>query len=92
MGDGAVMSRVKVELTPETEAVKVVVTNDEWIDRNTSCVRMRTIRKSETFASAAVVLYSLIMPAEVVSPSCALGPSTSRITIARSRRACAPLP
>jgi uncharacterized protein YndB with AHSA1/START domain len=30
MGDGAVMSRVKVELTPETEAVKVVVTNDEW--------------------------------------------------------------
>jgi uncharacterized protein YndB with AHSA1/START domain len=28
MGDGAVMSRVKVELTPETEAVKVVVTND----------------------------------------------------------------
>lgn len=30
MGDGAVMSRVKVELTPETEAVKVVLTNDEW--------------------------------------------------------------
>ena len=30
MGDGAVMSRVKVELTPETEAVKVVVTNDQW--------------------------------------------------------------
>lgn len=30
MGDGAVMSRVKVELTPETEAVKVVVTNDGW--------------------------------------------------------------
>lgn len=30
MGDGMVMSRVKVELTPETEAVKVVVTNDEW--------------------------------------------------------------
>ncbi|HEY4765856.1 MAG TPA: SRPBCC domain-containing protein [Candidatus Sulfotelmatobacter sp.] len=29
MGDGAVMSRVKVELTPETEAVKVVVTNDD---------------------------------------------------------------
>ena len=28
MGDGSVMSRVKVELTPETEAVKVVVTND----------------------------------------------------------------
>jgi uncharacterized protein YndB with AHSA1/START domain len=28
VGDGAVMSRVKVELTPETEAVKVVVTND----------------------------------------------------------------
>jgi uncharacterized protein YndB with AHSA1/START domain len=30
MGDGTVMSRVKVELTPETEAVKVVVTNDDW--------------------------------------------------------------
>jgi uncharacterized protein YndB with AHSA1/START domain len=30
MGDGAVMSRVRVELTTETEAVKVVVTNDEW--------------------------------------------------------------
>ena len=30
MGDGAVMSKVKVELTPETEAVKVVLTNDEW--------------------------------------------------------------
>ena len=29
MGDGAVMSKVKVELMPETEAVKVVVTNDE---------------------------------------------------------------
>ena len=28
MGDGKVMSRVKLELTPETEAVKVVVTND----------------------------------------------------------------
>jgi uncharacterized protein YndB with AHSA1/START domain len=32
MGDGAVMSRVKIELTPETEAVKVVVTNDDWAD------------------------------------------------------------
>jgi uncharacterized protein YndB with AHSA1/START domain len=32
MGDGAVMSRVKIELTPETEAVKVAVTNDEWAD------------------------------------------------------------
>jgi uncharacterized protein YndB with AHSA1/START domain len=32
MGDGAVLSRVKVELTPETEAVKVVVTNDQWED------------------------------------------------------------
>jgi len=30
MGDGAVKSRVKVELTQETEAVKVVLTNDEW--------------------------------------------------------------
>jgi uncharacterized protein YndB with AHSA1/START domain len=32
MGEGAVMSRVTVELTPESEAVKVVVTNDEWAD------------------------------------------------------------
>ena len=32
VGDGAVMSRVKIELTPETEAVKVVMTNDEWDD------------------------------------------------------------
>jgi len=34
MGDGAVMSRVKVELTPETEAVKVVVTNDGWAEND----------------------------------------------------------
>ena len=32
MGDGAKMSRVSIALTPETEAVKVVVTNDEWAD------------------------------------------------------------
>jgi uncharacterized protein YndB with AHSA1/START domain len=32
MGDGAVMSRVRITLTPETEAVKVVVTNDEFGD------------------------------------------------------------
>jgi uncharacterized protein YndB with AHSA1/START domain len=32
MGDGAVMSRVRIELTPETEAVKVVVTNDEFAE------------------------------------------------------------
>lgn len=32
MGDGAIMSRVKVELTPETEAVKVVVTNDGFAE------------------------------------------------------------
>jgi len=32
MGDGAVMSKVKVELTPETEAVKVVVINDDFVD------------------------------------------------------------
>ena len=32
MGDGAVMSRVKVALTQETEAVKVVVTNDQFAD------------------------------------------------------------
>src|SRR4051812_43043167 len=32
MGDGAVMSHVVVTLTPESEAVKVVVTNDEFND------------------------------------------------------------
>lgn len=32
MGDGAVMSHVRVELTPESEAVKVAVTNDEFAD------------------------------------------------------------
>ena len=32
MGEGAVMSRVTVALTQETEAVKVVVPNDEWAD------------------------------------------------------------
>lgn len=32
MGDGAVMSRVKVTLTQESEAVKVVVTNDGFAD------------------------------------------------------------
>ena len=32
IGDGKVMSRVKLELTPETEAVKVVVTNDEFAE------------------------------------------------------------
>lgn len=32
MGDGAVKSHVKIELTPETEAVKVVVTNDRFAD------------------------------------------------------------
>ena len=37
MGDGAVMSRVKIALTQETEAVKVVVTNDDWARRR-SCV------------------------------------------------------
>jgi uncharacterized protein YndB with AHSA1/START domain len=32
MGDGAVMSRVKIALTQESEAVKVVVTNDGFAD------------------------------------------------------------
>ena len=40
----------------------------------------------------ASLLQALIRPAEVVSPSWALGPSTSRMTIARSRKAWAPLP
>src|SRR3954454_22299810 len=34
MGDGAVMSRVKIALTQETEAVKVVVTNDGFADED----------------------------------------------------------
>jgi uncharacterized protein YndB with AHSA1/START domain len=34
MGDGALKSRVTVALTQETEAVKVVVTNDEWADHD----------------------------------------------------------
>jgi uncharacterized protein YndB with AHSA1/START domain len=32
MGDGTMMSKVRVELTPETEAVKVVVTNDGFAE------------------------------------------------------------
>jgi len=32
MGDGTVKSRVVIALTPETEAVKVVVTNDQFAD------------------------------------------------------------
>jgi uncharacterized protein YndB with AHSA1/START domain len=31
-GDGKMMSHVRIELTPETEAVKVSVTNDEFRD------------------------------------------------------------
>ena len=41
MGDGAVMSRVKVELTPETEAVKVAVTNDRGRTMTRRMLRMR---------------------------------------------------
>ena len=36
MGDGKVMSHVKIELTPETEAVKVAVTNDGFADDDSS--------------------------------------------------------
>lgn len=32
MGMGEIVSHVKIELTPESEAVKVVVTNDGWTD------------------------------------------------------------
>jgi uncharacterized protein YndB with AHSA1/START domain len=32
MGAAGPMSRVKVEMTPESEAVKVVVTNDEFVE------------------------------------------------------------
>jgi len=39
MGDGTVMSRVKVELTPESEAVKVVVTNDGFAEDDPAYVQ-----------------------------------------------------
>ena len=39
MGEGTVMSRVKVELWAETEAVKVVVTNDEFRDDDPAYVQ-----------------------------------------------------
>jgi uncharacterized protein YndB with AHSA1/START domain len=32
MGAGETMSRVRITLTPETEAVKVTVVNDEWAE------------------------------------------------------------
>ncbi len=32
MGEGTVMSHVRIDLTPESEAVKVVVSNDGWSD------------------------------------------------------------
>jgi uncharacterized protein YndB with AHSA1/START domain len=34
MGMGDTMSHVRIELTPESEAVKVVVTNDGWTDHD----------------------------------------------------------
>jgi uncharacterized protein YndB with AHSA1/START domain len=34
MGMGDTMSHVKIELTPESEAVKVVVTNDGWTEED----------------------------------------------------------
>jgi uncharacterized protein YndB with AHSA1/START domain len=39
MGEGTVTSRVKVELTPETEAIRVVVTNDEFRDDDPAYVQ-----------------------------------------------------
>ena len=42
MGDGAITSRVRVELTQETEAVRVVVTNDDWQDNDSAYPGMRT--------------------------------------------------
>jgi uncharacterized protein YndB with AHSA1/START domain len=39
LGDGAVMSRVTIVLTPESEAVQVVVTNDEWADDDPAYLR-----------------------------------------------------
>jgi transposase len=74
--------QTKDEVLADLMAEHVAVKNFRLAD---SC-------KLEMFASAAVVRHALIMPAGVVSPSSALGPSTSRITTARSRNACAPLP
>jgi uncharacterized protein YndB with AHSA1/START domain len=34
MGMGESMSHVKIELTPESEAVKVIVTNDNWAEND----------------------------------------------------------
>src|ERR1700719_870565 len=48
MGDGAVMSRVKVELTPETEAGKVVVRKDAWTVAVRSLVQHGFSGKYET--------------------------------------------
>ena len=39
MGDGAVMSRVNIALTQESEAVKVVVTNDGFADDDPAYVQ-----------------------------------------------------
>jgi uncharacterized protein YndB with AHSA1/START domain len=36
MGMGETMSHVRIELTPESEAVKVVVTNDGWAEADTA--------------------------------------------------------
>ena len=43
MGDGAVMSRVTIALTPESEAVKVVVTNDQFADDDPAYTTRRTL-------------------------------------------------
>jgi len=39
MGEGAVMSHVRIDLTPESEAVKVVVSNDGWSDDDSTYSR-----------------------------------------------------
>jgi uncharacterized protein YndB with AHSA1/START domain len=39
VGDGGVMSRVRIALTPESEAVKVVVTNDQFGDDDPAYVQ-----------------------------------------------------
>ena len=41
MGDGAIKSRVTIALTQETEAVKVVVTNDDWRDDDPAVLAKR---------------------------------------------------
>ena len=50
MGMGDRISHVKIELTPESEAVKVVVTNDGWTDGDPGLCAERRRVASNPFA------------------------------------------